>query len=364
MTWLLDPSVTFLNHGSFGSCPEPVFRRYQELQLELEREPVDFIVRSLDDRLHSARSVLAAAFGGSAEGFAFVTNTTTGVNFVARSLPPGEVLSTDHEYGTIDMTWRTWGHTLVNVSLQLPVSDYVEEVWAAVTPSTRVICLSQISSPTGLVFPVAEVVRRARERGILTVVDGAHVPGQLALDLSAMGADFYVANLHKWLCAPKGAAFLYASSAQAQSLIKPLVQSWPSRKHSTPYLDAVMNQGTRDLSAWLAAPAALEFCLAHHTEDVRGSCRDMAREGRQQLLELVGTAPLAGEEWLAQMAAVELPAGTDPIALHEWLRREKAVEVPCWWWNGRPLLRFSICSYNRFAHVERLVEGVQEYLAL
>lgn len=330
--------------------------------MELEREPVDFIVRSLDERLYQARSVLASAFGGSEDGFAFVSNTTTAINLVARSLPPGEVLSTDHEYGTIDMTWRTWGHTLVNVPLRLPVSDYVEEVWAAVTPATKVLCLSQITSPTGLVFPVAEVVRRARERGILTVVDGAHVPGQLALELDAMGADFYAANLHKWLCAPKGAAFLYAGSS-VRGLVKPLVQSWPSRSHSSPYLDAVMNQGTRDLSAWLAAPAALEFCQAHHTEDVRGSCRDMAREGRQQLLEVLGTEALAGEEWLAQMAAVELPAGTDPVALHGWLRREKAVEVPCWWWNGRPLLRFSICSYNRFADLQRLVEGVQEYLA-
>lgn len=362
MTWLLDPSITFLNHGSFGSCPEPVFRIYQELQRELEREPVDFIVRELEDRVRAVRERLGREFETAPDNLAWVSNATTGVNIVARSLPPVEVLSTDHEYGTIDMTWRTWGHHLVTHRLKLPVADYVEELWEAVTPSTRVLCLSHITSPTGLVFPVEEVVRRARERGILTVIDGAHVPGQLPLSLDELGADFYVGNLHKWVGAPKGAAFLYARP-EVQPHILPLVQSWPSRRISTPFLDAVMNQGTREPSAFLAVPAALDFCAAEHGEPVRERCRGLVQEGRRRLLEVVGTEPLAGEGWLAQMGAVELPAGTDAFAMHAWLRHERDIEVPCWDWNGRPLLRFSIQSYNRPEDVDRLVEAVKEYLA-
>jgi len=218
--FLLRPDVVFLNHGSFGACPQPVFETYQRWQRELERQPVEFLGRRFASLMRTAREALASYVHTAPEDLVYVPNATTGLNVVARSLPlqPGdEVLATDHEYGALNRTWRfvcaKRNATYVNYPLPLPIrsaEQVVETIWAGVTPRTRVLFISQYTSPTALILPVAELVRRARQAGILTVVDGAHMPGQIPLDLTALGADFYAGNLHKWLCAPKGAGFLNA----------------------------------------------------------------------------------------------------------------------------------------------------------
>ncbi len=206
--FLLDPEVVFLNHGSFGACPRPVFEVYQAWQRELEWQPVEFLQRRANTLLDEARTRLAAYVNATPDDLVFVPNATIGLNIVARSLPlqPGdEILATDHEYGALDLTWahvcRKTGARYVRHQIPVPLTGTPEELadafWAAVTPRTRVVFLSHLTSPTALIFPVAEICRRAREAGIVSIVDGAHVPGHLPLDLTAVGADAYSGNCHK-----------------------------------------------------------------------------------------------------------------------------------------------------------------------
>ncbi len=233
--FFLDPEVVFLNHGSFGACPRPVFDEFQGWQLEMEREPVDFLARRALDLLAGARRELAAYLNCDPDDLVYFTNPTTAVNMIVKSLdfkPGDEILTSNHEYGAIDRTWRFYarktGATYKQISMPLPVSTpeaFVERFWTGVTSNTRVIFLSHITSPTALQFPVSEICRRARAAGILTVIDGAHAPGQINLNLADLGADFYTGACHKWLCAPKGAAFLFARR-EVQALLEPLVVSW------------------------------------------------------------------------------------------------------------------------------------------
>jgi len=233
--FLLDPDVIYLNHGSFGACPRSVFDAYQRWQRELERQPVEFLGRRFAALMAEARAALGAYVGADADDLVYVPNATTGLNIVARSLelaPGDEVLATDHEYGALDRTWRficgRRGARYVRRPVELPITSaeqVVEAIWAGVTARTRVLFLSHITSPTAVILPVAELVRRAREAGIITIVDGAHAPGQIPLDLESLGADFYCGNCHKWMMAPKGSAFLYARR-ERQPLLEPLVVSW------------------------------------------------------------------------------------------------------------------------------------------
>jgi len=380
--FLLRPDVVFLNHGSFGACPRPVFEAYQRWQRELERQPVEFLGRQFVSLMKAAREAIAAYVHAAPEDVVYVPNATTGLNVVARSLPlqPGdEVLATDHEYGALDRTWRfvcaKRNVTYVNCPLSLPIQSAeqaVETIWAGVTPCTRVLFISHITSPTALILPVAELIHRAREAGILTGVDGAHVPGQIPLDLAALGADFYSGNLHKWTCSPPGSAFLYARR-EVQHLIEPLVVSWGWEPERTNLLNldgttsrfVLENewQGTRDPAAYLSVPAAIQFQADHDWRRVRAECHGLLREARRRIEELTGLPPICPDspEWCAQMAAFPLPA-CDAAALQRRLYEEYRVEVPIIEWNGRQLLRVSIQGYNTPEDVDALVWALHALL--
>src|SRR5258706_2642745 len=216
--FLLDPSVTFLNHGSFGATPKPVFREYQRWQRELERQPVEFLGRRFTQLLAESRAELGKYLGTHADNLIYTQNVTISLNIVARSLELGtgdEVLTTDHEYGAIDRTWRFLsserGFKYINQPITTPLTtteNFIEEFWQGVTSRTRVICLSHITSPTAIIFPVKEIIQLAREKGILTVIDGAHVAGRIPLHLDSLGADFYGGELLQCLCALRGAGLL------------------------------------------------------------------------------------------------------------------------------------------------------------
>lgn len=357
--FLLRPEVIFLNHGSFGACPQPVFEAYQQWQLELERQPVEFLGRRFAALMREARQALGAALGAAADDLVFIPNATTGVNIVARSLPLAagdEVLGTDHEYGACERAWRfvceKRGARYVTQPLPTPLSSpeqVVEAVWSGVTPRTKVLFLSHITSPTALILPIAGLICRAREHGILTVIDGAHAPGQIPLALEALGADFYTGNAHKWMLAPKGAAFLYARR-EVQSLLEPLVVSWgwrAERPGPSRFIDEQEYQGTRDIAAYLSVPAALQFMAEHHWPAVRARCHALLCEFGEQLHGLTGLpflAPLT-ETWSAQMAAFPLPPG-DPDALKQRLYDEFRIEVPLISWQGQRLVRVSVQGYN------------------
>ncbi|HET8680089.1 MAG TPA: aminotransferase class V-fold PLP-dependent enzyme [bacterium] len=373
--FLLRPDVVFLNHGSFGACPRPVFEGYQRWQRELEDNPVDFFARRLRDLLRDARGALAAFIGAEADDLVYVPNATTGVNIVARSLSLGrgdEVLGTDHEYGALDRTWRficeRHGANYVRASIPVPVvsrEDIVDALWSRVTSRTRVLFISHITAPTALIFPVAELVRRARDAGILTVIDGAHAPGQIPVNVTALGADFYAGNCHKWLCAPKGAGFLHARR-EVQPLLQPLIVSWgwqaekpgPSR-----FIDEQERQGTRDHAAFLAVPAAIEFLEAHDWDAVRRECHSLLRAARSAIGTMTGMPQLCPDDrtWFSQMASIPLPP-CDPEAIMQRLYEAHRVEVPVWSWNGRQLIRVSVQGYNTRADIDALIEALGKVL--
>ena len=370
--FLLDPSVTFLNHGSFGATPRPVFRAYQRWQRELERQPVEFLGRRFTGLMHTARKVLADYLGTEADNLVFTTNVTESLNIVARSLQLGagdEVLGTDHEYGALDRTWRFLakerGFKYINQAIPIPLTtqdDFVEAFWKGVTPHTRVIFLSHITSPTALLFPVKKVIERARRGGILTVVDGAHAPGQIPLQLDDLEVDFYGGNLHKWLCAPKGAGFLYARP-EAQHLLKPLVVSWGYEAEipgPSEFVDQHEWTGTRDIAAFLSVPAAIEFQQEHDWEKVRRACHELAQEAQKRICAISGYPPLSDDTWFSQLVAAPLPESTQLVALKMDLYEEYRIEVPLILWNGRKFIRVSVQGYNTHRDVEKLVKALEE----
>ena len=373
--FLLRKNITFLNHGSFGACPRPVFAAFQHWEHMLEQQPVEFLGRRISDLLAEARTRLAAYLGTQADSLVYVPNATYGVNIVARALglqPGDEVLASDHEYGAADRAWRfvcgQRGVRYINQPIGLPLTSaesFVEQLWAGVGPRTRVIFLSQITSPTALIFPLAEVCRRARAAGIMTVIDGAHAPGQIDLALDALGADFYTGNCHKWLCAPKSAGFLYARPA-CQPLLEPLVVSWgwqAERPSQSPFLDYFEWPGTHNPAAYLATPAAIDWQADRDWPAVRAACHAVLVEAERRMGELTGLAPISPDDMYAQMRTIALPP-CDLAALKARLWDEYQIEVPLVGWNGGHYIRVSIQCYNGPADAERLIGALTRILDL
>jgi isopenicillin-N epimerase len=361
--FLLDPETAFLNHGSFGSCPRPVFERYQRWQRELEREPVDFLDRRFPDLLDGARTTLAGYVGCVPENLAFVQNATTGVNLAARSLdlrPGDEILATDLEYGACDLAWewvcRVTGARYVRAPIPLPLDDpgaVVDALFAAATERTRIVYLSHVTSTTALVLPVAQIVARSSELGLVTVVDGAHAPAHVPLHIESLGADFYAGNCHKWLCSPKGAGFLYARP-ELQERVDAAIVSWGYEDGKT-FPMRIEQQGTRDPAAWLAVPDAIAFQEQHDWDEVRERSRLLAREARRELCDLLRTEPLAPVEMLGQMAAVRLPH-PDPT-LSERLFTRHRIEIPVGG-DEDDLLRLSVAAYTTREEIDRLLAAL------
>jgi len=356
--FLLDPEVAYLNHGSFGACPRAVFEEYQRFQLELERGPTDFLTRRLAEwfwdggsqpgLLAEAQEALAAFVGARADDIVFVPNATSGLNAVIRSLrldTEDEVLTTAHEYGAVVRTWEFVGANLVVCE--------PDELVERMGPQTRAVCVSHITSPTALVLRVEDVCEVAREAGVLSIVDGAHAPGHVPVDLESLGADVYAGNCHKWLCAPKGAGFLWARP-EHQGWIAPLVISWGYHEEAD-FAERHGWLGTRDPAAYLAVPKAIEV---HATFDLARMLA-LADEAERRLAEL-GLERVAGVP-APFMRAVELPAG-DAAELWRRLYEEFRVEVPVFERDGRRLLRLSIGPYNDEDDVDRLVTALRQLL--
>ncbi len=381
--FLLRSDITFLNHGSFGACPRPVFDEYQRWQRELEAQPVEFLGRRFDDLLRAARESLARYVNCDADDLVYVPNATTGLNIVARSLKLNagdEIVTTDHEYGALNRTWEFLcgkaGAVYKRVEIPVPVStpeDFIERVWSAVTPRTRVLFLSHITSPTALIFPVQELVRRAREHGIISIIDGAHAVGQIPLDLTALDADFYSSNCHKWLMSAKGSAFLYARR-EMQSLVEPLVVSWgwhPEKITGPKFIQEQEWQGTRDIAAYLSVPAAIEFLHAHNWELVCAKCHEIVRYARETITALTGIEPVSPDssmepndgsfQWFAQMISLPLPQ-CEPLVVKQHLYDEYKIEVPIITWNNRHWVRVSIQGYNTRADVDALCDALRDVM--
>lgn len=384
--FLLGEDVVFLNHGSFGACPRPVFEDYQKWQLLLERQPVAFLdpFRGLTALKRQSRTVLAAELGTDPDDVVCVTNATFGLNIVARSLdlqPGDEILTTDHEYAALEKTWafvadRT-GAVVRVVNVPLPLvsePEFSEAILAAMTERTKVLFLSHITSPTALVFPIENVVKEARRRGIWTVIDGAHTLGHIPLDLQQMGVDFYSGNCHKWLLTPKGSAFLYVRR-ELQALVDPLVISHGWTPQTTQpgnigpfgnsgFIDAFEVQGTLDPAAWLTIPEAVAFRQHHDWPQVAKDCTELVQETAERLRRLTGLPALASPEFCAPlMVAMPVP-DCDPQQLHDDLWEQYRIEIPVFSWQDRCIVRLSVQGYNTRSQMDILINGLSTLLGL
>lgn len=374
--WLLDSDVTYLNHGSFGAAPIRVLEDQNDWRRRLESNPVRFFDEDYYPALDDARTRLVEFLGGRTEHTAFVSNATTGVNSVLGSLTlesGDEIVVTNHEYNACRNAAEAWaersGAKVVEVPVPYPPESpkvVVERLMMAVGPRTRLVMIDHVTSPTAVIFPVEAVVA-ALEPEVPVLVDGAHAPGMLELDVGALGASFYVGNLHKWVCAPKGAGFVTVAERWADT-VQPAVIShgWNTRPPDQPRLHALFDwTGTDDPSARLAVPAAIDTMGNAHPdgwEGVRSANRTLVLEGRRMVAEALGLDPGPGEEWIGSMAALQLPGRPEPGSttdeLTSRLRHNHAIEVPVYSWQGRRLLRLSAQRYNRLDDYRRLVDAL------
>ena len=375
--FLLDPGVVFLNHGSYGATPKPVFEDYQNWQRRLENQPVLFLGRELPNLMRESRAALGEYLNADPDDLVYIPNATHGVNILAHSLelkPGDEILSTDHEYGACDYAWELncekRGATSIHRHIPLPVKseeEIVEQFWQGVTSQTRAIYLSHITSSTALRLPLEAICARARERGILTIVDAAHSPGQIPVDLQALGADIVFGNCHKWMLAPKGSAFLYARR-EVQDLIQPFVVSWgthPTWEIATGsrFIDILQWTGTKDPTAALAVPRAIQFMQEHDWEEVRRRCHTLLRQALERICDLTGLSPAYAldSNFYSQMGIAPLPP-SDLAVLKSRLYDEFKIEVPLVQWQENQFVRISIQGYNDQADVDMLIEALKTLL--
>ena len=385
--WPLDPAVTFLNHGSYGACPRAVLDHQAALRAEMEAEPVRFLGRELDDRLDAARVAVAAFVGADADDVAFVANATGGVNAVLRSLrfsAGDELLTTDHAYqacrNTLDYVAERTGARVVVATIPFPVAApqaIVDTVLAEVTPRTRLALLDHITSPTGLVLPIERLVAELAARGVETVVDGAHAPGMVPLDLRRLGAAYYSANCHKWLCTPKGSAFLWVRRDR-QADVRPLTISHgatgerPGRSRFRLEFDWT---GTQDPTAWLTVPMAIDYLgglVPGGWPALMARNRALALQARQLICAAIGIAPACPDEMIGSLASMIL---TDSVTTDtRWRARDPiqgrlfdgwGIEVPIMRWPRPPkrLVRISAQLYNHGEQYARLAEALGKELA-
>ncbi len=386
--WSLDPDVVFLNHGSFGACPLRILERQQELRAEMEREPVEFLYRRFEPRIDEARGALGRFVGADADDLAFVPNATTGVNTVLRSLAfdaGDELLVTDHEYNAcrnvLNFVAERSGAKVVVAPVPFPLTseaEVVEGVLSAVTDRTALLLIDHVTSATGIVFPLERIVRPLADKGIDTLVDGAHAPGMLSLGLDQLGAAYYTGNCHKWVCTPKGCAFLHVRRDR-QHLVRPLVISHGTNSPRTDRSRFRLEfdfTGTDDPTPFLCIPEAIAFfekIVPGGWEEVRSRNRSLALRGRSILQETLSIPPPAPEEMVGSLAAVPLPdrrdgeelppMSLDPISreLFEKHRIETLVSV----WPRSPgrVLRVSAQLYNDEAEFRTLAAALRGALS-
>jgi isopenicillin-N epimerase len=375
--FLLDPSVIFLNHGSFGATPKLVFDAYQTWQLRLERQPVLFLGRELDELLRTSRQALGEYLNADADDLVYIPNATHGVNIIARSLklvPGDEILTTNHEYGACDYTWdfisSKIGTKYIRQPISLPVhyaEEIVDQFWFGITSRTKIIYLSHITSPTALRMPVEQICQRAKEAGILTVIDAAHSPGQIAVDFQTLGADIVFGNCHKWLLNAKGSAFLYVKR-ELQHLIDPLIVSWgynptPETTTDSRFIDLLQWTGTKDPAAALTVSTAIQFMQEHNWDEVRKECHNLLRQGIERICNLVNMPPLypLDSEFYSQMGIAPLPLSNLSV-LKSRLYDEHKIEVPLIQWQDKQFVRISVQGYNSQEDIDSLVDALKVLL--
>jgi len=372
--FLLNPAITFLNFGSFGATPKPIFENYQHWQKVLEAEPVQFIAFDGFNYLAESRAALAKYIGcADQDDLVYVTNPSFAINLIAKNFPlkaGDEILTTDIEYGACDRTWNFYcekaGATYRRQKINLPITTkekFIDDFFAGVTPNTKAIFISQITSSTGLIFPVKEVCEIAKSKGLITIVDGAHVPGHIPFNLSEMKADFYTGACHKWMMAPKGCSFLYAHKS-VQHLCDPLIVSWGYKalkpSHSA-FLDYHQMIGTRDFSAFLTVPTCIKFMAENDWISVRTACHEMVLANAQRFYDLLESKPISPltNEWIGQMISIPIKTNA-PEVLQRRLYTDYKIEIPIMRQENDVYMRYSINAFNTIENLDTLYHALSE----
>jgi len=369
--FLLDPNITYLNHGSYGSCPSSVFNDYQKLQKRLEQQPVQFMTKYLWKYLKESRDTLGTFLNCDGDDLLLFANPTTAINNVIENLnlnKGDEVLMTQHEYGALVRAWsrssKRNNFSIVQQPVNVPVSskkNFIKQFLAGITVNTKVVFISQITSQTGLIFPIKEICEYATKKGIVTIVDGAHVPGHIDLNISNLECDFYTGTCHKWLCAPKGSSFLYVRKS-FQANIKPQVVSWGEEGDDPGPSQFQMDfqwQGTKDMSSFLSIPSAIHFIESNNWKENHKLSKELILEVSDDLKNLFGTDPLfKSEDWVGQMVSHPLPLNA-PENLKEILWEKFLIEVPVFEWKKQKYIRVSAHFYNDKNDMKTLINALK-----
>ena len=373
--FLLRDDVTFLNFGSFGACPKPIFERYQQYQLELEQEPVQFITVTGLQYLKQSREALAAYINCPADDVVYVTNPSYAVNIIAKSFnlqKDDEILTTNLEYGACDRAWNYYckkvGAKYIRQPITLPIpskEDLINEFFKGLTSRTKLVFISHLTSSTGLRMPVEEICAIAKQKDILTFVDGAHAPGQLPLNLQTLQADIYTGACHKWMMTPKGSSFLYVKN-EHQHLFDPLIVSWgyqSTAPSQSQYLDYHQMQGTRDFSAFLCIPNAIEFMQQNNWSAVNKTCKEMVQQNAPRfckLLKATPTAPIT-DDFICQLYSTPIKT-KQPLELHRHFFNQYKIEVPVMPHGDNVFLRYSIQAFNTHNDLDKLYNAVEDII--
>jgi isopenicillin-N epimerase len=373
--FLLDPSITFLNFGSFGASPKVVFDDYQKWQRELEYNPVQFITVNGIKYLQESREALGKFIGCHADDVVMVTNPSYAVNIIAKSMnlqPGDEVLATNLGYGACDRTWKYYcnkaGAKYVQQKINLPIASkesFLQDFFAGINEKTKLIFVDHITSATGLVLPVQEICDYANEKGILIFIDGAHAPGQVNVNLQTLNADIYTGACHKWMMTSKGSSFLYIKK-ELQLLFDPLVVSWgydaiyPS--HSQ-FLDYHQMQGTRDFSAFLTIPAAIQFMHENNWEATRAACNEIVIHNAKRFCDLLNINPISPitKDFIGQMFSIPINS-KDPLALKALLYNNYKIEVPVMPHNDMLFIRYSMQAFNTQEDLDVLYDALKDIM--
>tara|TARA_B100000959_G_scaffold144504_1_gene151780 strand:- start:120 stop:1274 length:1155 start_codon:yes stop_codon:yes gene_type:complete len=370
--FMLDREITYLNHGSFGACPRPIFNSLIKWQEILEREPVKHLAFDVFEHLEKSREALSSYVKCSKDDVVFFPNPSTALNTVLRSLDlkkGDEILTTNHEYGAMDRAWsflcKKTGAKYITQSITLPLlseEEFIEEFTKGITQRTKIIFLSHITSSTALIFPVKKICQIARERNIITIIDGAHAPTQIQLDINDINPDFYAGACHKWMCSPKGVAFLYVKRS-FQDMIEPLVVSWgyeAEKPGHSQFLDYLEWQGTNDMSAYLTIPDTIHFLKKYNWDIITRECHKFNIWARNEILREFDIEELCIEIFLGQMTTFEFQF-KDVLNNQIEFYRKYNIQVPFLKWNNKTYFRISIQAYNNKDDIYKLIASLKDY---
>ena len=370
--FMLDPKIVYLNHGSFGACPKNIFDSLIKYQKLLEFEPVKHLAHDVFEYLEKSRESLGNYINCNKDDVVFSPNPSTALNTVIRSLDLNdgdEILTTNHEYGALDKTWRyickKTGAKYIQKTIPLPLEskqDFINNFAEGITKKTKVIFLSHITSPTALIFPVKEICKIAKEKNILSIIDGAHAPAQIKLDINDINPDIYVGACHKWMCSPKGVSFLY-SKKEYQKKIDPLIISWgyePEKTSNNQFIDYHQWQGTRDMSAFLTVPETINFLEKNNWREVTKECYKINLWAKKEINSLLNEEALSTDEFNGQMCSFYYKSKKDLIDFNIKFYLKYKIQLPFIEWNDKTLFRISIQAYNSKNDINVLLNALDD----